>query len=385
DARLEDARDPAQDVLHAPEAAARDRCDGTVGRRFRLVLVVLEERQVAAVPLGLELLDRDEAEGRRVDAVAKARRGRPVVEDVPEMRFTMLGADLGPFHEELAILAPLDVLVLERASEARPSGSRVELVERAEERLAGGDVDVDARLLAVPEGVVERRLGGLVLGHLVLLLGERLVELRVAGLGIGLHGLVSGRTRLASDDGRRREEREAPDEREDSRASVHVSVGWMTVPCPTFPCARPRVNGRGREVRRGRRSRAPGRRGRYVFRSHVPVTLTYACKRQSIRPSGQARHLEANFVLRGRHGPQACTEGARGRHGRRSRPHPGRTRRRKGAVLRFHETDPWRPQAWEHEGPVRWAGRSSPPTPPSVIGNMISSWPNWKRSGPRSS
>src|SRR5439155_11512568 len=239
---------------------------GTVGRRFRLVLVVLEERHVPAVPLGLELLDRDEAEGRRVDAVAKARRGRPVVEDVPEMRFTMLGADLGPFHEELAILAPLDVLVLERASEARPSGSRVELVERAEERLAGGDVDVDARLLAVPEGVVERRLGGLVLGHLVLLLGERLVELRVAGLAVGLHRLVSGRAGLGTG-GRWREEREAPDEHEDSRASVHVSVAWMTVPSPTFPCARRRVNGRGREVRRGCRSRAPGRRGRYVFRS----------------------------------------------------------------------------------------------------------------------
>ena len=36
-------------------------------------------------------------------------------------------------------------------------------------------------------------------------------------------------------------------------------------------------------MRRGRRSRAPGRRGRFLLRSDVRVTLTYACQRQSIR------------------------------------------------------------------------------------------------------
>ena len=242
DPRLEHAGDLSQDILHTPEAAARQSRDGAAGGHLRIVLVLLEERQVLAVALRLELLDRDEAERRRVDAVAQPRRRRPVVEDVTQVGVAVLGAHLGPRREQLAILATDDVFVLERPREARPAGARVELVEGAEERLARGDVDVDARLLVVPEGVAEGRLGRLVLSDFVLLLGECLVELGVVRLGVGLHLWVSGRARLGGG-GRRREERQAPDEHEESRASVHVSVAWMVLPPPTFPCPRGHVNG----------------------------------------------------------------------------------------------------------------------------------------------
>ena len=56
------------------------------------------------------------------------------------------------------------------------------LSSRAEERLAGGDVDVEAGLVVVPELVVERRLGGVVLRDLVLQRREPLAKLGVGRL-----------------------------------------------------------------------------------------------------------------------------------------------------------------------------------------------------------
>src|SRR5882762_2271690 len=100
---------------------------------------------------------------------------------------------------------------------------------------------------------------------------------------------------------------------------------------------------------------------------------------------GQARHLEADFVVRRRYGPQACAEGAWRCHGRGSGPHCGGTRRRHGTVLGFHEKDPWRAEAREHEGSVRCTGRSSIPMSTSVTGNGVSSWKSWKRFGAPSS
>src|SRR5207302_9542314 len=70
----------------------------------------------------------------------------------------------------------------ERPGEARPAGARFELVERAEQRLAGHDVDVDPLLVVVPELVVERRLGALVLRDGILFGRQKLLQLRVGGL-----------------------------------------------------------------------------------------------------------------------------------------------------------------------------------------------------------
>src|SRR5205814_9052695 len=63
-------------------------------------------------------------------------------------------------------------------------GAGLEPVARAEQRLSGHHVHVDARSVVVPVLVVERRLRRLVLGHLVLYLGQRPPQLGVAWLGV---------------------------------------------------------------------------------------------------------------------------------------------------------------------------------------------------------
>src|SRR5262245_33436195 len=110
------------------------------------------------------------------------------------MRAGVLRVNLGPPHEELPVLALGDVPGDDRPGEARPAGARVELVERAEEGLAGDDVDVDPGLVVVPELVAERRLGRLALRHLVLLGGELRSQLEVARLPVVCHRVLPGRS-----------------------------------------------------------------------------------------------------------------------------------------------------------------------------------------------
>src|SRR5689334_3203035 len=107
------------------------------------------------------------------------------------MRVALRRAYLRAAHEERAVLLLMHAAAVDRAREARPAGAGVELVERAEERLAAHDVDVDAGGVVVPVGVVERRLGAVLLRHLVLLGGEPLAQLGVARLRRRGHGCVS--------------------------------------------------------------------------------------------------------------------------------------------------------------------------------------------------
>src|SRR5712692_349309 len=160
-----------------------------------LVARSLEERAVLPVALRLEALHGYEAQRRRVHAEALAGRRRPVVEHVPQVRAGMRGADFRARGEEAPVLALADVPGLERPREAGPAGAGVVLVERAEERLAGDDVDVDAGPVVVPVLVAEGRLRALVLGHPVLHGGERLLQRGIIGLLEG-HGIPSFLLRL---------------------------------------------------------------------------------------------------------------------------------------------------------------------------------------------
>src|SRR5215471_1266686 len=123
-----------------PDAGGRARLRATRAGCRSLVLLrcrrCVEQLPVFAVSLGLELVDRDEAQRRRVDAVALARRRGAVVEDVAQVRVGALRADLGATHEERAIVLRHDVRPVERPREAGPAGPRVELVARAEQWLA---------------------------------------------------------------------------------------------------------------------------------------------------------------------------------------------------------------------------------------------------------
>src|SRR5207245_2804075 len=107
----------------------------------------------------------------------EAGRGGAVVEDVAEVGVAVRGADLGARVAEQVIRARADVRGVERTGEARPAGARLELVGRAEEGLAGDDVDVDPRGVIVPEGAAEGALGRRVLRHLVLHRRQALLEL----------------------------------------------------------------------------------------------------------------------------------------------------------------------------------------------------------------
>src|SRR3546814_261892 len=93
---------------------------------------------------------------------------RAVGEHMAEVAVAVHRAHLGADHAK-GVVAPLfDVLRHDRLGEARPAAAGLELVARGEQRLAGNDVDVDARLLVVVVLAREGPFGAVLLGHLVL-------------------------------------------------------------------------------------------------------------------------------------------------------------------------------------------------------------------------
>src|SRR5262249_36334041 len=92
-----------------------------------------------------------------------------VVKNMTQVRIRMLGTDFSSNHEMLAIVKLNQIVFLERFGEARPAGSGIEFIERAEERFPGDHVHINARLLIVPVLIMKRRFGSLVLGDFILL------------------------------------------------------------------------------------------------------------------------------------------------------------------------------------------------------------------------
>src|ERR1700692_2334838 len=80
-----------------------------------------------------------------VDAIAKMRRRRPIVEDMPEGTAAPAAMHLGANHTETLVCGRLD-RPLDGVVEARPAGAALELLFRHEQRLAA----VGARVCAVP-------------------------------------------------------------------------------------------------------------------------------------------------------------------------------------------------------------------------------------------
>src|SRR4029077_2657493 len=138
------------------------------------------------------------------------------------MRVGVRRPDLRAHREERPIDELVDIARLERFGEARPARAGVELVERAKQRLTGHDIHIDPRLVVVPVLVVERRLGGRVLGHLILPRCERAAQVGVARLP-ELHRIPSFRAALgarAAGQGRERER--------EHQGATHV-VAYFTV------------------------------------------------------------------------------------------------------------------------------------------------------------
>src|SRR4029077_12233076 len=117
---------------------------------------VLEQREVLTVTFGDQPIDRNKPERGGVHAKPGAGRRWAVVEQVAEVGVAVRRPHFGTYHEQRAIHVLADVAGLERLGEARPARARVELVERAEQGLAGHDIHVNAGLVVVPVFVPER-------------------------------------------------------------------------------------------------------------------------------------------------------------------------------------------------------------------------------------
>ena len=115
---------------------------------------------------GLELGDGDEAESGGVDAVAQSPPSATGPSSKRWPRWLSPSAERTSVRITNSLRSRLldDVRGLDRAGEARPAGSAVELVGRREQRLARDDVDVDAVVVVVPVLVAERGFGAVLLG-----------------------------------------------------------------------------------------------------------------------------------------------------------------------------------------------------------------------------
>jgi len=81
----------------------------------------LEEFAIAAVPFSLKLVERDETERGRIDAVAQtARFRRAVLEHMAEVTVPMSRPNFGSGHAMAEILLVNDIFSLDRPSETRP-------------------------------------------------------------------------------------------------------------------------------------------------------------------------------------------------------------------------------------------------------------------------
>lgn len=87
-----------------------------------------------------------------VDAVAKTGGSRTIVEEMAEMTMTSAAVNLGPGHEPTAILLGFYVGGIDRLPVTGPTGSRIKLGLRGEQRESAADAVVDAFFLEIPVG-----------------------------------------------------------------------------------------------------------------------------------------------------------------------------------------------------------------------------------------
>jgi hypothetical protein len=80
-----------------------------------------------------------------------------------------------------------DMIRLQWTGETGPAGARVVFIQRAEQRLAGGHIHVNAIVFVVPIFVTKGRFGAFMLCDLILHGRQELLKLGVRGLGIAFH------------------------------------------------------------------------------------------------------------------------------------------------------------------------------------------------------
>src|SRR5262249_31461335 len=98
-----------------------------------------------------------EVERHRIDAVAEASRLRSIAEQIAQMRVASAARDLA-VRVPAARLSVVHVLLGDRLPIARPSGARIELRVRREERSVAADAAEQSLLVEVPVGARKRPL-----------------------------------------------------------------------------------------------------------------------------------------------------------------------------------------------------------------------------------
>ena len=143
----------------------------------------MKEVEISAVAFFLEIFFRNEAQRRRVDAVAHSMGCGAVGENVAQMRIGAFAAHFGAGHEQAAVGFFDEIFFLDGLGKAGPAAARIVLVGGAEQRLAGNDVDVDSFAVIVPIFVLKGMLGAFLLRHLVL-------QRRKLGFEFGVGGFL---------------------------------------------------------------------------------------------------------------------------------------------------------------------------------------------------
>src|SRR5213594_5054278 len=141
-----------------------------------------------------------ELEGGRIDAVPETRRPRTVVEHMPQVGPAVGALDLGPPHEQAAILLFIDAFLPRWRPEARPARSGIVLRVRGEQVSPTHGANVNTRVVVVPELSGEGSLGAFVDADVVLQWRELLPKLRLVEL---LHedGTCPARLKVSSGGG----------------------------------------------------------------------------------------------------------------------------------------------------------------------------------------
>src|SRR5215475_11122565 len=135
------------------------------------VIGILHLVQVSPITLGLHVVAMDEPQRGRVDAIAQsAAVAWSVGKYVPEMAVAVRRAHLGARHAVRGVPEFVDVGRFDWPGEARPAGSGFELVGGCEQRLAGHNIDIDARVLVIQILPGSGSLRALLLRYAILLL-----------------------------------------------------------------------------------------------------------------------------------------------------------------------------------------------------------------------
>src|SRR5580704_14457865 len=114
-------------------------------------LLWLKKFEIFAVAFVFELVDGNEAQGCRIDAVTQS----PgifgaVIKYMTQVARTVARAHLSPVHSMTVVRQFLDVFGLHGLCETWPATVAIKFVEGRKERFTGNDVHVDTWLIVIP-------------------------------------------------------------------------------------------------------------------------------------------------------------------------------------------------------------------------------------------